>query len=818
MMDARTQSRKDFLFGGGLAIGLLTLVVFAHLPGVNGAFVFDDVPEIRDNPSLGQVPSISQLLRTRSVTYLTLRLNYWFGGSSPTSYHLVNVAIHILNSFAVWIVLTELFERLSIPSRLRSGFSSRSIAYAIALLWSVHPITTQAVAYTIQRAESLWGLLFLVGWWLYLKAQGRRVWQVASIIVFWLAIGSKEPAVFALAVVAAFDWLSSDVSGREWLRSRWIFFVLLLAPVLLGGLFVVGPTLWNSDDSAAAGFAIKHLLPIQYWLTQPAVTLRYLWLVVWPAGQTFDYLWPPATNPQKILVSIALIGSMLIGTFWGLWRRNWWSLFPLGFFVCIATTAFVPLLDIIVEHRIYLASVWVIAAIVLVSIRFIQPSKHTAAAIVFVLTLVLGVSTFRRSELYASPVELWKDTANKAPWNYRAFFNIGSTLLTADQPEDSLPYFEKAFQASGLQWQPDYEKANVYSGYAAALSAVDQWAEAVVAAETAVKLTPGGSEHLIRLADVHLAHNHLQEAEQSLYQAIQNRPLRADLYVHLTSVLAAQKRWGVALEWINKGISLCGADDRSLVLRKAQLDWMNDDQVAANKVLGSLSGSGDIDDTVRELGRWLAESNRFDESERVLAVIGERPSQNPDVAKLRYRSAFRNGDLDLAESMIKKQLISVASDQRQYWEIEAALMNARRGELNASLDQLRRLQGKANDDPHFHAAIADVFRWSDRKPEAIKHYREAIELGQPESSVFNNLGALISNDDPAAAERYLRRAVEIDRSNFNAWHSLGNALVRQGKLQDAIKCYQSAVQINPGFQPARIVLDRLARLENDSAK
>ncbi|OYP37468.1 tetratricopeptide repeat protein [Rhodopirellula sp. MGV] len=819
----KTQKRdvKTSILLAGM--GLILLVGAAHSSGLGGAFVFDDKSQIVENSSLNGLPSLSQLAQPRAVTYLTLRINRWIGGTDPIGYHIFNLLIHVLSTVVLWAVLFEVL------SRLQSAFAKSSedgvrgspvddcgntlwTSYAIALIWGLHPITTQAVAYSIQRAESLWSLFFLAGWWLYLKADERRVWMAASILFFWLAIGSKEPAVVALVALPILDHLISPLTLREWLRQRWRYFAILVAPVVIGGVFVVGPLLWVADDSASSGFAIEHLTPLQYWLTQSEATLLYVRLIFFPVGQNFDYLWPPEANPVVILVANAIVLGALGVSLTAWWRKRWWSVFPLVFFLCIATTAIVPLLDIVVEHRVYLASAWLIAWAVLAICRFFQIGIKQLRIPVSIVAVLLGVLTYQRSAIYTSPESLWQDVAAKAPWNYRALFNLGGHSLEDEDPEQALEYFKRALDAEGLVWQPDYEKANVLSGYAGALSATGQWEAAVESAEQAIALTPGGSEHLIRLADVHLEHGHWGEAENALKMAIQNRPTRSQLYLHLTTVLAAQKRFGEASQWMETAFERIQPPNEAMRLRQAQLAWMEGRATEAKKTFDSMRQIDAVKESLRQLSRWLMEASRVDESREILATIGESLDNNFDVIVQQYKLAIERGNLPEASAIIQRQLDLSEGEQQQYWSVEAALLVARQGELQKGLAGLMKLSQAGIADQHLFAAIGDVNRWIGNTETAIDYYQKALKQGTPSSATLNNLGALISATDPSEAERLLRRAIEIDRSNFNAWHSLGNALVRQGRNDEARQCYQNALAVRPGFQPSETMLKQLSKV------
>ena len=127
---------------------------------LSNAFVFLDVADIVDNPTIRHLGQLGRVLSPpaaggltvggRPVVNLTLALNYAFGGTNVWGYHALNLLIHILAGLALFGVVRRT------PPR------STLFAFAVALLWTVHPLQTESVTYIIQRAESLMGLFYLL--------------------------------------------------------------------------------------------------------------------------------------------------------------------------------------------------------------------------------------------------------------------------------------------------------------------------------------------------------------------------------------------------------------------------------------------------------------------------------------------------------------------------------------------------------------------------------------------------------------------------------------------------------------------------------
>ena len=130
------------------------------------------------------------------MVMLSYALNYAVGELDPAGYHLVNVLLHAANAALVFLIIEELF-------------ANRVFAVWSGLLFALHPIRTEAVAYVVGRAETLAALFFLAAWWCYLR---RR--PAAGAAAFLAAVLSKESAFTFVAVLP----LSDYIAGRNWDR------------------------------------------------------------------------------------------------------------------------------------------------------------------------------------------------------------------------------------------------------------------------------------------------------------------------------------------------------------------------------------------------------------------------------------------------------------------------------------------------------------------------------------------------------------------------------------------------------------------------
>ena len=175
---ARTPARG---WGSWLVPALIALVIFAaFLPALHNQFVnWDDDKNFLENPhyrGLGWT-QLSWMWTTHMghyipLTWMTLGLDYLLWGMNPVGYHLTNLLLHAANAVVFFFVVRRLLTRaLSSPSE--HGYALAVSAGFAALLFAIHPLRVESVAWVTERRDVLSGLLYLSAILIYLRASER---------------------------------------------------------------------------------------------------------------------------------------------------------------------------------------------------------------------------------------------------------------------------------------------------------------------------------------------------------------------------------------------------------------------------------------------------------------------------------------------------------------------------------------------------------------------------------------------------------------------------------------------------------------------
>ncbi len=478
---ASARGQKTWLAAG--ALGIIALTVYANSFTV--PFIFDDLPAIRDNPTIRDLasglfpPSASGLpVSGRPLVNLSFALNFAMSGTDVGSYHATNLAIHLLAA----LTLFGLVRRTLHTARLRDRFGAASLplAFLAALLWLVHPLATEAVTYTVQRTESLMALFFLLT--LYAAARdaepdAARGWSPIAVGACALGMACKEVMVSAPLLVLLYDrtFLSGTFRGAA--RRRPVFYAALAATWLLLGYLVIS----TAGRGGTAGFATE-ISVTAYALTQFVAIVRYLGLALWPYPLVLDYGTEVARNFTVIAPCALVVTALVVATTVAVRRAPALGFLGAACFLVLApSSSLMPIAtQTIAEHRMYLPLAALVVLGVLGGHRWLGARSYF---LVGAVAAVLAFLTVQRNSDYRSAEAIWRDTVAKRPQNARAQCSLADALFVADRVDEALPLYAEA-----IRLKPDYAQAHLNLG--SALLARGRAAEALPELESALRLEP----------------------------------------------------------------------------------------------------------------------------------------------------------------------------------------------------------------------------------------------------------------------------------------------------------------------------------------
>lgn len=426
--------------------------IFAYSNTLFAPFIYDGLSLKRQLRTITTDPATWLRPPPRTVGYLTFDVQNTVHGGWLPGYHFVNIAIHIAASVCLfWLIYLTIVKS---PACRRLVPAAVAIGAMAALIFELHPLQTQSVTYLYQRFESLMGALVIASMLLFCHScftdseRDRRsvAYLVASGLAICLAIGTKESGAMAPFVLLWFDRVFVSPNWKILARQRGWFYGLF-GVVFAGGVIFL---YLNRSHYVAGGiFDTETVGPLLYAFHQPYVILRYLQLFFWPQGLCLDWnlQFQP---PSRLIPALAAVVALGVYTLWAAWRRPVLGFLLGAFFLTLApTSSFAPIRDLAYEHRMYLPVAPLGVLVVglareVMEYLSVRPTlKWLAAGAVVV---ALGVTTYRRNEVYNDGVVLWVDVIKKAPYSARARLNLGVLFEEQGRKREAIEMYLQALQ------------------------------------------------------------------------------------------------------------------------------------------------------------------------------------------------------------------------------------------------------------------------------------------------------------------------------------------------------------------------------------
>lgn len=444
----------------------VTAAVYSGARG--GAFQYDDFFSILINPHLDRWTTFVGHLdhMVRPLLYATFLIDRSVYGNDPAGYHVLNLLLHLGSGLLVYRILTRVVAE-----------DAKHVPFWTALLFLLHPIQTEAVTYISGRASSLMAFFYLLALALYdggvvrwRQGVPHRQYLIGALLSFVLALSSKETAMTFPVTLLLWDRLVRRLDGEEFRQA-------ILSVHLPFWLVLVAASawvLWHPRYSMLAQFSLQVRPLGDNLLSQLNAVTYALLLMFCPWRLNFDHDLPVLHSIFEWPLPIDLLVLGGLGTVAVLAVRRFpFFSFGIGwFFIQLLPTSLIPRNDLLSERNLYLSSIGLLLAIVVVGAGLTQwlmkvfPRPRIlrlgANGLAVLLGLALCTFTYQRNVLYSDPVLLWSDTIEKSPHKARPHNNLGHAYALQDDWERALEEFRIA-----VQLDPDYAlaKKNLRDAY-----------------------------------------------------------------------------------------------------------------------------------------------------------------------------------------------------------------------------------------------------------------------------------------------------------------------------------------------------------------
>lgn len=572
-----------------IGAALLVILTFAaYQPVYHGGFIWDDDMHVSDNLLLRDAAGLHKIWfelgsfpQYYPVTLTSFWINYQLWGLDTTGYHILNIILHCLNALLLWLILS----RLSVPG-----------AWAVALVFALHPVHVETAAWISERKNTLSGFFYLASFAAYIRAsgldglklpKGRGLWMMygLSLALFVLALLSKTvTATLPAAILLVVWWKRGHIARRD-ITMTTPFFIVGIASGLLS-------VYMEKHYVGAIGDKWDYT-----FIERTLVAGRALWFYatkdIAPFGLIFNYRrWNiDAGAWWQHLYPLAALG--IIAALWFFRKRIGRGPLAAVLFFCGTLLPALGFFDVypfqysfVADHFQYLASIGIItlavsgAAVVLA--RYTN-GMQAPLVMIGITAAVLWTLTWRQTHSYRDIETLWRDTiaANPSSWmahnnlgillahdgrvaeaieifnaslkirsdHFKTYFNLGDAL----EKQGNLTEAVKMYRES-IRYQPDDVSSWLNLGNA--LKRLKRFDEAEEAYKKTFDLKPGFTDGWYNLGLLEMEQNRDEEALANFKKAIELNPNFAEAYNNMGTVLFRMGRFVESADSFAKALAI----------------------------------------------------------------------------------------------------------------------------------------------------------------------------------------------------------------------------------------------------------------------
>jgi Flp pilus assembly protein TadD len=524
------------------------------------AYAYDDKAQIIDNPYVHSFGHLREALTTsvwsyksgygvsnyyRPVMTIGFLLCYHLFGPLAYGFHLASLLLHV----AIVTMVFLFAERL---------FRDRGAALGTAVVFALHPIHVEPVAWILDVADLEVTFFFVLTFWLFLKVGeqrgGRRLWtQAVMMASCLLALASKEPALTLPFLAAIYEHFYREDHAETTWREKWLrqgpLWLALLCYFLIRVWFLGG---------VAHNTGLHDLTPLETLLSALALVGQYLAKLFWPAHLSAFYTFQASSRLFDARV-LAGIGALVFCgvAFVALWKRARPASF--GILWLLATLA--PVLNarwmaayVFAERYLYLPSVgfclvggWAAAALWRATVRQ-KPAWRVGAvtAACFLAALCL-LRIVMRVQDWRDDITLFTRTLAAEPNDYRLHDALGQAYWIRGESEGA----EREWQET-LRLEPN--NIQTLDSLGALYAEQGHFDKAIPDLEKTLQLSPNDPEARLILGAVYAETGKMDRAEENLRAAVLLSPTNFNAHNVLGKLYFDSDRFVEAAHQFNQSL------------------------------------------------------------------------------------------------------------------------------------------------------------------------------------------------------------------------------------------------------------------------
>lgn len=449
-----------------MAFFVVCASIFVYANSLPGEFIWDDMEQIVENPvimDLHNVPSFftSDLWRLisnpavesnyyRPLFLLSLATDYSLWGLNPPGYHMTNIILHSLSSLLVFLIGRKL---------LGSNIS----AFVGGMLFAVHPVHVESVAWISGRTDPMAAAFMLLSLYLYILFSERKrvILLLLSLTAYIFSLLSKEMGITLPLLIVAYEFsLNKNKPGESSLKSLWPIggYVLISTAYLYIRGNILGEAVGVNSSSSPLHMRIY---------TSFGIIVDYLRIIILPINLKALYDVPLRESfwDWKVLLPLSLLLSLFIVTCL-IYKRDKMAFFAsIWFFITILPVSnIVPLKPTMMAERyIYIPSVGIclIAAYLYLKLHTWSFRSNYSKPVLIIILSALSIITIHRGKLWSNEKIFFEQSVEDAPGNAYAHHNLGDIYRKKGNMEKAIEEWKTAVLLYPLHPEANNSLANI---------------------------------------------------------------------------------------------------------------------------------------------------------------------------------------------------------------------------------------------------------------------------------------------------------------------------------------------------------------------
>jgi protein O-mannosyl-transferase len=575
---------------------LIVAVVFlAFWPSLRGDFVWDDLRYLVDNPHFRGFswPHLSWMFSSESMlaghyhplTWMSWALDYLIaGGMHPHVFRMTNLVLHALVCVILYVGCRDVLRRINVQY-------DRFLLLMVVLLWAVHPLRVESVAWITERRDVLCAVFYLASVWVYVRSgTGRysRCMDFLAYAFFVISLLCKAWGITLPIVMLIIDrYLGLRSAGHIhlWILARWHYGLTALLFMGIAGF---------AQHQSGAMASIDTLSISERILQASYAWWFYLVKTILPWGLS-PYYGREHVELHSWVFYLAFLGCILVGVMLFRWRR---SAQPWVAAIAAYTVIVAPTLgfaqsgpQLCADRYSYLSTVpfFILLGTALTArVGFFHRGVYQWSGAFTIL--VLAGLTALQSTAWLSTLSMWDRVVQVDSENPVAFTSRGNRRMEVGDMVGAREDFLRARELAP-------QKTDAYVNLAVLEMQLNNCHAAVGFLAQALAIKQDHPDALMNLATCHKMSGDWQAAEARLRQAVEKNAQRADVHVQLGLLLAETKRDREAIDplsqaiamdprnadaWLQRGIAYFRLGEHSLAVHDlresmavARLSWPN---------------------------------------------------------------------------------------------------------------------------------------------------------------------------------------------------------------------------------------------------